>query len=325
DFATSLGHVIPVTKVSTDSGTIQFSWTKAFLPTAAKSAPLPSYNVFLLRGSAISLIHAGKRSNPTMAMLPDIFDPSNSKLNNASLGVKASAVEKLQLHLKDKFGNPVSDISKNAALNADVSISPNVTPVSAFTSLLFPGRTYGTVPNAFAVGDAVNKPGIWESNFTQGSTAATDQGATVSIAIVTGGGDVSPNGQINGLNSIFVPHNLRSNAQINFEVLSSGVSNIKIDMYATQGGATSSSNLVATRTLATSLVTAASSSLPLVPSTNNIKTGGALDTTGNGAKIGDITTKGLGSRAVGNQDTVTVTVASGSTTFTGSVNYSWAK
>lgn len=323
DLAKDLGYRIPVARVTGD--TLEFNTTKAFKPIGTDK--LPNLNIYLLRGSAISLIHLGKSQPPKMAVLPDIVANDKSSLAATGKSLKAGDTDTVKLILKDRFGNPVSDIGKWAGPNANNSIKRTLGPVSIdplATRLLVPGKTYGNV-STFACTEPGTKPGVWTATYTQGSLPATTKGASPSIFA-----DSAP-GNILGLAEFLLrfEHFEANNTAVVIDVAdNAGAFDVKL--YSTQG-ATESSQIVATTTFQSGDVTTASASLA-IPGFSNfaLVTGGALSTTANGTKVNNIVTKVAASgasRKAGDTDRLGISVASGSTTVFSNVNvtYTWAK
>lgn len=318
DLAKDLGYRLPVTSIV--GNTISFNTTRAFLPNS--SGNLPALNLYLRRGSMISLLYSTQRKMPTLAILPGVFDATGSTGGSTMTTVlKKDAIDTVSLNIRDRFGNPISDLGPLAQANSQVVIKRDIAPVlAAATRILVPSKTYGSI-NAFACSDPVNKPGRWTASYTQGGDAATDDGATVSIAF-----DVIKSGQITALLEYLLPFRIASNNRIEIEATTPSVGNLKIDVYSTVGGATGSAQLVATKTAATSTLTTASASL-LVQAGYILVSGAAVDTTVNGTRITNITTKTLGNRKVGDTDLLTVSIdaSASSGAFSKTVTYSWAK
>ena len=324
DLAKNLGYRIPITQVSGNQ--IAFSTTKAFAPHASLGN-LPAYNIYLLRGSAISLIYLKTLKPPTMAVLPDAVSALQRALVNKGSSLKAGDTETLKLILRDKFNNYVSDIGKLAGPNGNNVIRRSVSPLGIdanATHLLIPGKTYGNV-GTFSCADPVNKPGIWTATYSQGSMAASDKGASPSITFDT------PAGAVTGLAQYFLPFDFfeADNLAVKVGATTPFTGNVQIDLYATQG-ATDSTQVVASAQYALTAVNSASASLPVLEGLYALVTGGALTTAANGATITNIVTKvgaSASARKVGDTDRLTVSVASGSTPLFPStfINYTWAK
>lgn len=324
DLAKDLGYRIPITQVS--GNTIAFNTTKAFRPSASLGN-LPAYNIYLLRGSAISLIHLKTLKPPTMVVLPDSVASAPSSLVNKGISLKSTETDSVRLILRDKFANPVSDIGKWAGPNANNTIRRSVSPLgndANATRLLVPTRTVGSV-STFACADPVNKPGIWTATYTQGTLAATDKGASPSIAM-----DITA-GSLTGLSQYFLSFDdfEANNLAVKVGATTPVTGEVKIEIFATQG-ATEAAQVRATAQFALSAVNTASASLPIFDGLYSLVTGGALTTTANGAAITNIVTKvntSGASRKAGDTDRLSVSVASGSVTLFPSTfaTYTWAK
>lgn len=323
DLAKDLGYRIPISRVTGD--TLEFNTTRAFLPIGADK--LPNLNIYLLRGSAMSLIHLSRLQPPRMTVLPDIVANDKSSLIATGKSLRAGETDTIKLVLKDKFGNPISDIGKWAGPNANNVIKRTVSPLAIdpnATRLLVPGKTYGNV-STFACTDPGNKPGVWTATYTQGSMPATTKGASPSIVA-----DVIP-GNIIGLAEFLLRFDAfeANNTAVVIDVLNSG-GDFQVNLYSTQG-ATESSQLVATATYPSSSVNQASASLAISGYANYaLVTGGALSTTAHGTTVNNIVNKVAASgasRKVGDTDRLGISVASGSTTVFSnvSVTYTWAK
>lgn len=320
DLSKNIGATYSV-QVGTSS--ISFSTDSAIPATAAN--PFPDRNLYLLRGTMVSLQNlVNGNTPPTMCVVPALVDPANSSVTTQSLALGGGSTATVVAQFKDQFGNPVNNFGSLAVQNnfssLGAALSGSVAPTLnlASSSLYIPGLTYGTI-GSFSPTNMATNPGQWQATYKQGSISSTVSGASQSIAPTSDGG-----GNITDINTLVVPYSA-------YTALGTTPASVSLT-FATTPAATLSAN---SGSLSSAFVTG-TNALPTTgfPATwsigqNVLDLAASLTSADSGAYFNIPTGVGVhgfhDSRAVGDTDTLTLSIpASGSFgAFSASVPVTW--
>ena len=290
------------------------------------NAAFEKRNLYLLRGSMVSLINLTKRVPPTAVVRPAIYDATKTLVSATSKSLSAGQTDGIKVFLRDRFNNPINDVSVDTGVqNSGISISGSVTPtVTATQTFLVPGATYGKI-GAFTLFNGTTNPGEWRATYTQGSVAANANGTQPTGLNAAGGA-----GNITKLTGLFLPYALLGGTQsifVNVQTFNPGPTATFLTQLFSDTSS-SSTSLFASRNL-TTVLNVASASLTINGTSGGVNTITTIAPIGNsdsGTLFGyALNAASLGNRKLGDQDSLSLSItATAAATFNSTpATYTW--